>query len=161
MSNMRQTEATRNTIQMANRMRDKKTVDLHQDLAARDATIQQQAQEIGRLKALLKQAGMKCFIRNGTPEEVAAHMETVAASHLRHEQRQAQRIAELEAALHGTLRLIRTCQERLCSYLVPDSDGDVTRCLDDLLGMLDGPEQREVEKDARKVLAPKQEDTHA
>jgi len=100
---MRQTEATRNTIQMANRMRDKKTVDLHQDLAARDATIQQQAQEIGRLKALLKQAGMKCFIRNGTPEEVAAHMETVAASHLRHEQQQAQRIAELETWLYNVL----------------------------------------------------------
>ncbi len=56
--------------------------------------IQQQAQRITELENLLKRAGLQCFLSNGTPEEVAIHMEAVAASHIRHEQEQAQRIKE-------------------------------------------------------------------
>jgi hypothetical protein len=36
--------------------------------------------ELGRLQACMKQAGLECFIRDGTPEQVSQHMRNVAAS---------------------------------------------------------------------------------
>lgn len=38
--------------------------------------------EVERLRSCLDSAGMQCFMRDGKPEEVAAHMQSVAASHL-------------------------------------------------------------------------------
>lgn len=60
---------------------------------------------------------------------------------------------ELTAALLGTLSLIRKAQERLSSHLTPDSNGDDAECLNDLLYMFDGPEQRKIEADARMALS--------
>jgi len=77
--------------------------ELRSALAARDETIQQQAQEIERLRSLLRQAGLQCFLSKGTPEGVAAHLESVAASHVRYEKKQAQRITD-SAAQCDTLR---------------------------------------------------------
>jgi hypothetical protein len=76
-------------------------MDHDQALAARDETIRQQAEEIDRLKNLLKRAGLQCFFPNGTAEEVAAHMEAVAASHIRHQKQQAEQIAELRDTITG------------------------------------------------------------
>ena len=63
------------------------------------------------------------------------------------------RAQELAEALRGTLGLIRTAQERLCTYLRPDTSDDPQECLNDLLELLDGPRQQAIEKPARAALA--------
>ena len=55
---------------------------------------------------------------------------------------------ELEASLIRVLGLIRKAQERLCEHLHPDSCGDDHECMNDMLTMFDGPEQRDIEKQA-------------
>lgn len=42
--------------------------------------------EIDRLRACMKRAGLECFMKNGTPEEVADHMHKVAKSWIEHVQ---------------------------------------------------------------------------
>ena len=59
----------------------------------------------------------------------------------------------LAGALHATLGLIRKAQEMLCDYLCPDSTGDPDGTMNRLLSLFDGPEQREIESDARQALA--------
>jgi len=59
---------------------------------------------------------------------------------------------ELVKALDGTLRLIRKAQERLCAHLHPDSSGDDRECMEALLLMFDGPEQRDIEASAQKAM---------
>lgn len=61
---------------------------------------------------------------------------------------------KLAESLRDTLGLIRKAQERLCAHLHPDSSGDDRECLNDLLAMFDGPEQREIEKKANAALLP-------
>lgn len=56
---------------------------------------------------------------------------------------------EAASAIDGPLSLIRKAQERLTDYLRPDGPDDDRETLNDLLYMFDGPEQREIEKQAR------------
>lgn len=58
----------------------------------------------------------------------------------------------MKEALEGTLRLIRSAQERLCLHLHPDSASDDGELLNVLLEMFDGPRQREIESRARAAL---------
>ena len=58
----------------------------------------------------------------------------------------------LVEALDSTLALIRKAQERLCAHLVPEGSNDDHEALNDLLYMLDGPEQREIERKARAAI---------
>lgn len=60
---------------------------------------------------------------------------------------------ELVESLEQTLGIIRKAQERLCSYLTPDGNDDDRECLNDLLYMFDGPEQRAIEGPARDRVA--------
>jgi hypothetical protein len=60
---------------------------------------------------------------------------------------------DLRAALLGTLGLIRRAQERLSTHLSPDSSGDDRECMNELLEMFDGPEQRRIEGAARAALS--------
>ena len=60
---------------------------------------------------------------------------------------------ELAEALKLTLALIRKAQDRLSLYLQPDSSGDDHECMNELLGMFDGPEQRAIESAARSALS--------
>lgn len=43
------------------------------------------AHDAERLEKCMRQAGLAAFIKDGTPEEVAKHLSTVARSHLDHE----------------------------------------------------------------------------
>lgn len=61
-------------------------------------------------------------------------------------------LVELVKSLDETLGLIRKAQERLCEYLVPDGSNDEHEVMNDLLYMLDGPEQRAIETPARAIL---------
>lgn len=83
-----------------------------------------------------------------TEKEYAA-MDTAA--------REISRAADMTASIKGLLGLIRKAQERLCAHLHPDSSGDDAECLNDLLYMLDGPEQRTIEELAKTAIsgAPK------
>jgi hypothetical protein len=58
---------------------------------------------------------------------------------------------ELVAALEKTNQLIRKAQDVLSLYLQPDGDKD--EAIDALLYLLDGPEQREIQKKSFEALA--------
>ena len=45
---------------------------------SRDATIARLTAEVERLRACMTTAGLQCFLPNGSPEQVAEHMRTVA-----------------------------------------------------------------------------------
>lgn len=60
-------------------------------------------------------------------------------------------IERLRAAVNELLGLIRGAQDQMSLYIQPDGDADTT--LDNLLGLLDGPRQRKVEKQAKEALS--------
>ena len=60
---------------------------------------------------------------------------------------------DLLAANEELLILVRRAQQRLCSYLCPEGSDDPQECMNDLLEMFDGPEQRRIEHLARAAIA--------
>ena len=64
-------------------------------------------------------------------------------------------IDDLVAALEDTNRLIRKAQDILSLYLQPDGDKD--EAIEELLGLLDGPEQREIQNKSFAALAKAKE----
>jgi hypothetical protein len=56
---------------------------------------------------------------------------------------------ELEEALRGLCGLLTRLQERAASYL---PEGDTEHFINDVLELLDGPEQRRVQRAARALL---------
>lgn len=58
---------------------------------------------------------------------------------------------DLVEAVQETNRLIRKAQDILCDYLIPDGDADTA--ISALLELLDGPEQREIQKKAQAAVA--------
>jgi hypothetical protein len=60
---------------------------------------------------------------------------------------------DMADALPELLKLIRRAQDRLTEYLCPEGSNDADECLNDMLEMFDGPEQRRVEQMARAALS--------
>ena len=60
---------------------------------------------------------------------------------------------DLAEATAELLRLIRRAQDRLTDYLCPEGSDDADECMNDLLEMFDGPEQRRIENLARNALS--------
>lgn len=59
---------------------------------------------------------------------------------------------ELVESLTATLKLLRKAQDILTAYLHPDNYDDL-QCINSMLELLDGPEQRAIETPARAILA--------
>lgn len=62
-------------------------------------------------------------------------------------------VGELMEALKGSDSLIVKAQEILATYIVPDSGISDHDCINSLLGLLDGPEQRLVQAATHAVIS--------
>ena len=62
-------------------------------------------------------------------------------------------LPQMREALKASDALIKEAQGLLEAHLYPDSSQDADETIDHLLGLLDGPKQREVQRNTRAALA--------